>query len=343
MAKYKIVYTDAMWALENGAINEDKATIEREVFGDEVELVFGQADNGKFNGSPEAITELCDQADGMVIYRVQMNEQIVDSLKPTVKVIGRQGVGFDNLAYQLLEKNGIFGFNVPDYCVDEVSNHTMSFILGFERKLCYQNEKLKGGYWNIFDGGYPRRIQDLTLGLVGFGRIGKSTGRKATPFFNKIISYDPYIHADQMRGYGVYKSNDLKSFCGEADIVVLHPLLHEETKGMVDKNFFSMMKKDALLVNTARGGLVDPESAYNAIANNEIGGYCSDVFTPEDPNQNEWNKKLLAFDNVLVTSHRAFLSDAAEESQRRRCAEEVLHSLKTGKPPRFGHLTTKLS
>jgi len=334
-----VVYTDPFWALENGVVNPALATVENEVFGDRVELRFGVVEDGAYVKSGERFIDNLRGASALAIYRAQMTEEVFDTIRGTVRVIGRQGVGYDNIGLPFLKPNGIFGFNVPDYCVDEVSTHTMSLVLALERHLCLQNDHLKKGRWDIYDGGYPRRLQDLTVGIIGLGRIGKATAQKIRNFYGRVLGYDPYVHGDHMIGYGVAKRHTLPELLRESDVVILHCLLNDETKNLVGEAFLADMKNDALLVNTARGGLVDPRAVYDALAGGRIGGYASDVFTPEDPNEHEWNRKLLPFDNVVVTSHRSFLSAESELSQRRRVADEIVHVLETGRPPRWGSLT----
>ncbi|WP_329201381.1 C-terminal binding protein [Streptomyces sp. NBC_01435] len=334
-----VVYTDAFWALEDGEVNPALATVEQEVFGDKVEMRFGVTENGAYVKSGERFLDNLKGASALAIYRAQMTEDVFDTIRGDVKVIGRQGVGYDNIGLPFLKPNGIFGFNVPDYCVDEVSTHTLSLLLSLERHVCLQNDHLKKGHWDIYDGGYPRRLRGLTVGIIGLGRIGKSTAQKIRSFYGRVIGHDPYVHGDHMIGYGVEKRHTLPELLNEADVVILHCLLNDDTKNLVDQAFLNEMKSDALLVNTARGGLVDPQSVHNALAESRIGGYASDVFTPEDPNENEWNRKLLPFEKVIVTSHRSFLSAESELSQRRRVAEEILHVLETGQPPRWGSLT----
>jgi D-3-phosphoglycerate dehydrogenase len=334
-----IVYTDPFWALEDGRVNPALATVEREVFGDRAELRFGVVEDGAYVKSGERFLDNLKGASALAIYRAQMTEEVFATIRGSVKVIGRQGVGYDNIGLPFLEPNGIFGFNVPDYCVDEVSTHTMSLVLALERHVCLQNDHLKKGNWDIYDGGYPRRLRGLTVGIIGLGRIGKATAQKIRSFYGKVIGYDPNVHGDNMIGYGVEKRHTLPDLLNEADVVILHCLLNDETRNLVGDAFLNEMKSDALMVNTARGGLVDPKAVYEALAGGRIGGYGSDVFTPEDPNDNEWNSKLLPFENVIVTSHRAFLSEESELSQRRRVAEEILYVLDTGRPPRWGNLT----
>ncbi|KJK51697.1 3-phosphoglycerate dehydrogenase [Lentzea aerocolonigenes] len=334
-----VVYTDPFWALEDGVVNPALADVEREVFGDRAELRFGVVENGAYVKSGKRFIDNLAGASALAVYRAQMTEEVYAAIRGEVKVIGRQGVGYDNIGVPFLEPNGIFGFNVPDYCVDEVSTHTMSLVLALERHVCLQNDHLKNGRWDIYDGGYPRRLQGLTAGIIGLGRIGKSTAQKIRNFYGQVIGYDPYVHGDQMIGYGVRKRHSLKEFLAEADVVILHCLLNDDTKDLAGEAFLAGMKSDALLVNTARGGLVDPKAVHDALAAGRIAGYASDVFSPEDPNEHEWNRKLLPFENVIVTSHRAFLSAESELSQRRRVAEEILHVLETGLPPRWGNLT----
>ncbi len=334
-----IVYTDPFWALEDGAVNPALATVEREVFGDRAELRFGVVEDGGYVKSGQRFLDNLRGASALAIYRARMTEEVFATIRGQVKVIGRQGVGYDNIGLPFLQPNGIFGFNVPDYCVDEVSTHTMSLVLALERHVCLQNDHLKKGHWDIYDGGYPRRLRGLTAGIIGLGRIGKATAQKLRSFYGKVIGYDPHVHGDHMIGYGVQKRQTLPGLLHDADVVILHCLLNDETKNLVAESFLDEMKSDALLVNTARGGLVDPQAVYAALAGGRIGGYASDVFTPEDPNEHEWNRKLLPFENVIVTSHRAFLSAESELSQRRRVAEEIRYVLETGCPPRWGNLT----
>lgn len=336
MKKFKILYTDPLWAINSKKeLDPSLANIEKESFGNDAEIHFGKWDGKAYQ------KEIPAGYDAVVIYRSQVTEDVANALKSTTKVIARQGVGYDNLGIPHLNKAGIIGFNIPDYCVDEVSTHTMALLLGLERKLCIQNDRLKAGHWNIFEGGMPRRLQNCTVGLVGTGRIGKSTARKLNVFYKTILGFDPYVSADEMLGHGIHKVDDLKNFLGACDVVIFHTLLNEETKFMGNVQFFSHMKKDALVVNTARGNLIEPEAIYQALVNKQIGGFATDVFTPEDPHEHPVNKKIVAMENVVVTSHRAFLSKESEYSQRKRIADEVLYVLKTGEMPRFG-VQTKL-
>lgn len=337
--KKRVVYTDPMWAVnEDGRLDNGRAASEQEILGPGVEIDLGLYEDGAFVKDGQRFLDHLKGADAVVIYRAVVTPEMVEAVKPTCKVVARQGVGFDNLNAPLLRQHGLFGFNVPDYCVDEASTHAVTLALSLERHLCVQNDRLKDGTWNIFEGGYPRRLNDLTAGIVGFGRIGRAVARKLQAFYGDIIAYDPYIHGDQMRGYGVGKQDSLEGLLGAADLVMMHCELNEETKFIIDRQSITAMRPDAFLVNGARGNLVEPEAVLQALSTDAIGGYASDVFSPEDPNEHPINKQILAYDNVIVTSHRAFLSTPAEVSQRRRVAEEVARVLNDGQPPLFGRL-----
>lgn len=340
MNSLRVVYSDPMWAIgPGGTVDRDLAGLEREVFDGRAAFELGLLRDGKFvNQGPEFV-EFVRGADALVIYRAKVTKDLVDALLPRCRVIARQGVGFDNLNVPLLKERGVFSFNVPDYCVEEVSTHTMSLVLALERQLCVQNDRLKGGTWDIFLGGYPRRLSQLTFGILGYGRIGRATGRKAQAFYKQVIAYDPFVERDLMNGYGVEKCASLEELLSASDVVVLHPLLDETTRHIINRDSIRHMRSTGFLVNTARGDLVEPEAVLAALEAGWIGGYGCDVFTPEDPNAHAANKRILRFDNVIVTSHRAFLSAEAEKSQRLRVAKQVMQVLETGAPPASGRLS----
>lgn len=340
MNMLRVVYSDPMWAIgPNGTVDPALAGLEKSVFDGKAQLDLGLFRDGKFVNQGKEFADFAKGADAVVIYRAKVTPELVDALQPRCKVIARQGVGFDNLNVPLLKERGMFGFNVPDYCVEEVSTHTLSLVLALERQLCLQNDRLKAGTWDIFLGGYPRRLSQLTFGIVGYGRIGRATSRKAQAFYKNVIAYDPFVERDLMHGYGVEKCDTLKDLMGAADVVALHPLLDESTKHIINAESIRHMKPTSFLVNTARGDLVQPEAVLTALEEKRIGGYGCDVFTPEDPNVTPANKRILGFENVIVTSHRAFLSADAERSQRLRVAKQVMHVLETGEPPYSGRLS----
>lgn len=342
MPKPLIVYSDLPWAIGKGGCEDPSvATIEHEVFGNDFDLRFTPATGGRHQiEGPNFLTSL-KGANALVIYRCAIRDEVLDAAGPGLKVVARQGVGYDNLAPELLESRGIVGFNIPDYCVDEVATHTMALLLALERGLIPQHLGLSQGKFNIYEGGMPRRTQNHTAGIIGFGRIGRAVSTRLRAFYRNVVACDPYVDGDMMEAYGTTKV-DLDTLLANSDVVTLHCLLNNETTGMFNAHAFSKMKPGAFLINAARGALVDSRSLYEALSQGRIAGAGIDVFFPEDPHKDEWYAKVVKLPNVVVSSHRAFLSEESAISQRRRTAEGILSVLKTGKPPAAGHLTLGL-
>ncbi|RDI65542.1 C-terminal binding protein [Nocardia pseudobrasiliensis] len=335
----RVVYTDPAWALnERGQPDLALADIERAAFGEGIELRLGLFD-GRYILRGTDFHEHVRGADALVVYRCQVTRELLDALGPGCRVIARSGVGIDNLNAPLLAEAGIMSFNVPDYCVDEVSTHTLALLLALERRVCTQDRLVKTRQWNIHAGGVPRRVGTRTAGIVGFGRIGRATARKLQAFYQRVIAYDPYVSADLMAGYGVTAAMDLAELFGAADAVVIHAALTPESDRLVDAAALAAARPDAFLVNTARGRLVDPAAVLAALEAGRLGGFASDVFTPEDPNDDPTARKLLTRDDVVVSAHRAFLSVESERSSRRRIAEGVAGVLAGGPPPAEGRVT----
>ncbi|MFC9439323.1 C-terminal binding protein [Nocardia sp. NPDC057030] len=335
----RVVYTDPAWALnDQGQPDLARADIERSVFGAGIDLRLGLFD-GRYRLQGNDFHDHVRGADALVIYRCQVTKELLETIEPTCRVIARSGVGIDNLNAPLLDGTGIVSFNVPDYCVDEVSTHTLALLLALERRVCTQDRLVKADQWNIHAGGVPRRVSACTAGIIGFGRIGRATARKLQAFYRTIIAYDPYVSADLMAGYGVTAATDLAELFGTADAVVVHAALTDETDRLVDAAALAESRPGALLVNTARGRLVDPAAVLAALESGRLGGFGSDVFTPEDPNDDPTARKLLTREDVVVSAHRAFLSIESERSCRRRVAEGVASVLAGGAPPAAGRVT----
>src|ERR1051326_2890470 len=320
-----VVYMDAPWSVTAaGAVDGNRATIERRVFGDRVTVRFGIGIRRDY--SDGALAELVHGADAIVIHRYLVTPELLDAAGPRLRVVARQGVGIDNLRPALLRDRGIIGFNVPDYCIDEVATHTVALALALERHIVTQHQLLTGGRFDIYGGGIPRRLQRCCAGVLGFGRIGRVVAARLRQFYGRLLACDPYVSSDLIESYGVHKV-DFDTLLKQSDIILLHCLLNEETSRIMDSHALSKMKRDALLVNAARGGLVDAKALHEALSRGLLGGAALDVFVPEDPNESEWYRATLARENVIVTSHRAFLSRESEDSQPRRIAEGIRHVL----------------
>jgi D-3-phosphoglycerate dehydrogenase len=337
-ARPRVVYTDPAWAVNGtGAFDPSLATIEREVFGSGVALDFAPYDHGYLGG--DALARCVRGADGLVIYRCQVTEALLAAAGPSCRVVARSGVGVDNLNAPLLRSAGICGFNVPDYCADEVSTHSLALLLALERQVSVQDRLIRSNSWGIYRGGIPRRTAARSAGIVGFGRIGRATSRKLQPFYRQVLAYDPYVPADVMAGHGVTAVPSLAGLFAASDAVILHAALTPETDHLIGEGVLTHARPGAVLVNTARGRLVDPAAVLGALESGRLGGFGSDVFSPEDPNASPVTRKLLDRDDVLVSSHRAFLSAESEASLRRRVATGVRSVLLDGTPPAQGLVT----
>lgn len=333
----RVVYTDPAWAVDDrGAFNADLADVEREVFGADVGLDFAPYDHGYLGG--DRLLEAVRGADGLVIYRCQVTEELLAAAGPACRVVARSGVGIDNLNAALLKAKGICGFNVPDYCGDEVSTHSMALLLALERHVAVQDRLIRANSWGIYRGGIPRRTAGRTAGIVGFGRIGRATSRKLQPFYRQVFAYDPYVPADVMAAHGVTAMPSLGELFAVADAVILHASLTPETDNLINAEVLARAVPGAILINTARGRLVDPAAVLAALESGLLGGFGSDVFSPEDPNSSPVTRKLLKRDDVLVSSHRAFLSAQSELSLRRRVASGIRSVLLDDMPPAQGRV-----
>jgi len=320
----RVCYLDPLWIRdERGAIDLDRATIEREIFGTDVTLAFGPLDG---------------PCDAIAIARAQITPEILDRAGPTCRVVGRLGIGYDNLNVALLRARGIFGFNVPDYCIDEVSTHALALMLALERRIVDYDGEMKAGTFDTYGGRSPRRMSDLTLGIVGFGTIGRATNRKAQAFFSRVLAYDPYVHADLMAGNGVVKCARLEDLLAASDIVSIHAFLDEGSHHLINAGSLAHARPGSFLINTARGGIVDELAVLDALESGRLAGFGSDVFDPERPSESETGRRLIARRDVIATPHIAFRSTESERSQRTRVAETIAGVLRSGEPPRFGRL-----
>ena len=282
-------------------------------------------------GEDEVIAAARD-ADG-VIYTGGISRRFVESLT-RCKIIARSSIGMDVVdGADLATEKGIVISNVPDVFVDEVANHTMALLLACVRWLVPVAQHVKQGGWGQRGRGRPvgpiHRITGETLGLVGFGNIARAVARRAAGFDLKLLAYDPYVSNDVFERYGV-RPAPLAQVLQDSDFISLHVPLLPSTRHMIGAPQLRLMKKDAILINTCRGPVVDEAALIEALQNGHILGAGLDVTEKEpiDP-----DNPLLQMPNVVVTPHMASASDWAGAERRRRPAQEVAAVL-TGHRPR---------
>lgn len=272
----------------------------------------------------EEFFKALETADAAIIADRKVGPEAVEKAK-NLKIIARQGIGFDNIDLVKTKERGIAVTNVPDYCVDEVSDFAMSLMFSLLRHVPSYDKHVKDGVWDINSihdiDGFPkmRRLNTQTLGIVGFGKIAREVARKAKAFGFKMLAYDPYVPKDLADQYGV-ELVDLDTIVREADVITIHSPLTPETKHMFNLETFKKMKRTAIVVNTSRGPLIKEEDLCVALKEKLIAGAAIDVTEVEPPVK---GSSLLSLDNLIITPHAAFFTKDSYDELRRRAAEEV--------------------
>lgn len=318
-----VLYTDPPWLVTGGRCDPALATVERALLPPGTELRVGPFTAGRYELTGPALARAAAGADVLVVYRCRVTAELLDAAGPGLRAVIRQGVGVDNLDAPLLARRGLPGYHLPDYCVDEVATHTTALALALERRLVPQHAALSGGRFDIYAGGVPRRLNRHTLGIVGFGRIGRAVARRLGACYGQVLVHDPYVGRDLAEGYGARAVDRLPDLLAAADLVTLHCPLDADTAGLIDAGALAAMRPDAYLVNAARGALVDPVALGRALGGGRLAGAGLDVFAPENPYDDPRWAPVLRSPRTVLTSHRAFLSAEAEDSARRRVAELV--------------------
>lgn len=240
-----------------------------------------------------------------------------------LKIVARLGVGLDNIAVDAATQRGLWVTNVPDYCVEEVSDHAVGFAIAWTRGLVQFDRDVKSGSWNPASAKL-RRLANLTCGIVGFGRIGRRTAEKLSAFNTRLLASDPYPPKDE----SLVEFTDLDTLLSQSDIVIVHAPLVEGTHHLINRANLAKIKPGALLINVSRGGVVDTDAVLEALSSGHLDSVGFDVLESEP----QVPAALLEHPNVMLTPHVAFSSDASLLELRRRASEEVVRVL-NGEPP----------
>ncbi|MFM0231354.1 NAD(P)-dependent oxidoreductase [Paraburkholderia sediminicola] len=241
-----------------------------------------------------------------------------------LKIVARLGVGLDNIDVGAACAVGAWVTNVPDYCVEEVSDHALALLLNHFRAIAGYDRDVKEGRWA--PGSRPlKRIAELTVGIIGYGRIGRASGRKLAAFGCTVLATNGDYPVTAEAGVQAATVEDIQN---SADAIILHVPLTNETHHLVDESFISACKHKPLLINVSRGGLVSNEAILDALADGRLSGAALDVVEGE-PSP---SAKVIGHANVTATPHVAFLSDTSVIELRARACEEVVRVL-SGKDP----------
>jgi D-3-phosphoglycerate dehydrogenase len=274
------------------------------------------------SASAEDIVAVARDADALFVTYAKITREIIAQLTKC-KAIGRFGLGVDNIDLVAAKEKGIAVNYVPDYCIREVSDHAMALLLALIRKIPLSNKLVQAGRWEMPAVVPIRRIEGTVLGLLGFGNIPRLVAPKAKAFGIKVIAYDPFAKPELFDSAGVERV-ELDVLFARADYISVHAPLMPQTRGMLNADAFGKMKKGVLIVNTARGPLIDEPALIAALDAGQVGGAALDVVAAEPLAK---DSPLLGRDNVIVTPHTAFYSIEALEELQSKCASDVARVL----------------
>lgn len=305
---YKVFVTDYAWP----ALNEELAILEP--VGASLEYVS--------NYARETLLECAATADAIMTCWHPVPEEALRAAS-RCKVVNRYGIGLDNIPVALATELGMLVTNVPDFCLDELTDQVMAYILAFARQLPALDANVKAGRWKRETDFPIHRLRGQTLGLVGFGNTARRLAPKAAALGLEILAFTPRLQEAQLLP-GVARAASLHDLLRQSDYVSIHAPLHPETERLFNAQAFKAMKKSAVLINTARGAIVDEDALQAALAAGDIAGVALDVRVAEPPSQPApWQ----AHPHVLMTPHSAFYSEEALQELARKGAQNVADAL----------------
>ncbi len=249
-----------------------------------------------------------------------LTKDIIQEAK-RLKVIGRAGVGVDNVDLEAATKQGVIVMNTPEGNTISTCEHTLSMLLALARNIPQAGASVRQGDWQRgkFIG---TELNGKVLGIIGFGRIGREVAVRANAFGMRVLAYDPFIAKESVRQIGVDFS-DFETLLKTSDFITLHVPLTDTTKNMINEKAFQMMKQGVSIINCARGGLIHEEALYQAIKSGKVRGAALDVFEKEPPEKNP----LLTLEQVIATPHLGAATQEAQENVGVSVAQQVVDAL----------------
>jgi len=296
----------------------------------EREMLHGMGANLELMSTPdpEEAIDILAGADGILLNHFSLNRAIIEHLSRT-RIISRYGVGYDNVDVEAATEQGIWVSNVPDYGTEDVSDHTIALLLGCVRKLCYKDRRIREGAWNIMSAQKCFRVKDKVLGIIGYGRIGSAVHQKMGGFgLRRIQAYDPYVDPNLMRSRGC-EPVGLEQLLKTSDYISLHAPLSTETRGMIGRPEIEMMKLGVIIINTARGPILDERAVIEGLESGRI-CYCGlDVFDHEPLEADSGFRDL---DNIILSDHTAWYTEESQIELRTKAVRNVIEVLQGRRP-----------
>ena len=273
------------------------------------------------------LSELLADADAVITQFAPLTADVIQSMQRS-RVIVRYGIGVDNVDLLAAKARGIPVCNVPDYCIDEVADQTLAFMLATTRQVLSNCHAVREGRWGLATPlEQMRTLRDLTVGLVGFGRIGREVAARLQPFHCRVLVHDPAVTDAAVEKSGCH-SVRMDQLFAESDLISLHCPSMPQTRGMINRDSLSAMKQGAILINVARGDLIDSDALCEALLKKHLSAAALDVFTPEPiPSDHP----MLQMENVIFASHIASCSVRAVRTLRETAATIAAMALR-GEP-----------
>ncbi len=278
--------------------------------------------------SAAEIADLVCNADAVIAQFAAVNADVVKAMKKA-KVIVRYGIGYDNVDCGAAHEHGIPVCNIPDYCIDEVADHTLAFILAITRQVVPNTLDLRAGKWGLATPlGMMGALSQLTVGIVGFGRIGRAVVKRLLAFNAHVLVFDPIVGPAEIAKSGAVATVSLDELLAQSDIVSPHCPSNPQTKQLFNTAAFAKMKAGSIFINVGRGDLADSSAVTAALQSGHLAGAALDVFDPEPIPENHPIRKM---PNVLLAAHIASASPVSMRKLRETAARIALMAVR-GEP-----------
>jgi D-3-phosphoglycerate dehydrogenase / 2-oxoglutarate reductase len=274
---------------------------------------------------PTELAGLVREADAVIAQFAPVNAEVVNAMSKA-KAIVRYGIGYDNVDIAVARERGIPVCNIPDYCVDEVADHTLAFILAITRQVVPNALQVRAGKWGLAT---PltamQALKHLTVGIVGFGRIGREVVKRLLAFKARVLVFDPVVDAAQIAAAGAQAAPSFDELLAQSDIISPHCPSMPATRQMFNASAFAKMKRGSAYINVGRGDLADSMAITAALESGHLAAAALDVFDPEPVPAGH---PLLAMANVILTSHIASASPSAARALRETAARLALKAVR---------------